>query len=66
MSSPIANLNRALITDIRFRLYSGEISYTSAKNEAQPIIAKMNARGAEIARETGVKYKPINFNSLMR
>lgn len=58
--------NRMRIEDIRFRLQTGEISYEQAKAEAKPIIAKMNARGAEIARESGFRYKPLSFTGLMR
>ena len=58
--------NRIKINDIRTRLQFGYISYDKARNEAQPIIAKMNARGAEISRESGTKYKPLSFAVLMR
>lgn len=58
--------NHIKIKDIRFRLLTGEISYVQAKTEAHPIIAKMNQLGAEISRESGIKYKPISFSSLMR
>jgi len=64
--TPQARRNRAQIGYIRCRLLTGLVSYEDAKNEARPIIDRINADGARIAREHGVKHKPITFTSLMR
>lgn len=63
---PDAQTNRFIINDLRYRLLNGEITYEQARAEAQPIIDRMNARGAEIARESGMRFKPLNFSYLMR
>ncbi len=57
---------RAKIRDIRARLLVGEIDHKTAKTEAMPIIAEMNARGAEIAKKYGQRYRPLSFAALMR
>lgn len=64
--TPEARQNRAEIAYIRCRLVCGLLSYEQARAEAAPIIARMNAVGARIARESGVKYRPITFTGLMR
>lgn len=64
--TPEALENRAKIADIRRRLLQGAITYDEAKTEAQPILARINATGARIAREHGFKHKPITFSTLMR
>lgn len=60
------DLYRAKINNIRARLLTGAIDYDTAKAEAKPIIAEMNAKGAEIAKKYGRKYKPLTFGYLMR
>lgn len=60
------DLYRAKINDIRARLITGVIDYDTAKAEAMPIIAEMNAKGAEIAKKYGRKFKPFTFGNLMR
>lgn len=63
---PEANRNRNKMADIRYRLLQGLITYEEARAEAQPIIDQINARGAEIARETGMGFKALSFSYLMR
>lgn len=63
---PEAKDNINALTTIRYHLVQGLTSYEQARAEAQPIIDRMNARGAEIARESGMKFKPLNFSYLMR
>ncbi len=64
--SPQANENRNKIADIRQRLLQGEITYEQARTEAEPILTQMNAVGARIARESGMKFKPLTFAYLIR
>jgi hypothetical protein len=60
------DINRAKIEYIRGRLLAGVIDYETAKAEAAPVIAEMNARGAEIARKYGQRFRPFSFGYLMR
>lgn len=64
--TPQARQNRAQIGYIRCRLITGLISYDEAKRQAKPILDQMNAAGARIARNHGVKYKPLTFTSIFR
>lgn len=57
---------RAKINYIKGRLQAGVIDYDTAKAEAAPVIAEMNARGAEIAKKYGMRHKPLTFGYLMR
>lgn len=58
--------NRDEVNFIRYRLLQGLISYEQARAEAQPIIDRMNARGAEIARESGMRFRPLTLSYLLR
>ena len=51
---------------IKFKFYTGQISYYQAKEEAQPVIDEMNAKGKEIAKKYNQRFKPFTFSSLMR
>lgn len=64
--TPEARENRLKMAEIRTKLLRGYITYDQAKTEAQPILARINARGAELARKHGFKYRPLTFASLMR
>lgn len=57
---------RNLIKEIKFKMQAGIITYAQAKAEAEPIIAKMNIRGREIAKKFGQKFKPFTFAYLIR
>jgi hypothetical protein len=57
---------RAKIEYIRGRLLAGVIDYETAKAEAAPVIAEMNAKGAEIARKHSMRFRPFTFGYLMR
>lgn len=61
-----AHRNRTTIESIRGRMLRGEITHTEAKAEAKPIIDAMNARAKELAKEYGVRFKPMTFEALMR
>jgi hypothetical protein len=58
--------NRTAIADIRRRMMMGELTPEQAKAEAAPIVARINASGAEIAKKYGRKFKPFSFAYLMR
>lgn len=60
------DIYRMKIQYIRGRLLAGVIDYDTAKAEAAPVIAEMNAKGAEIAQKYGRRYKPLTFGYLMR
>lgn len=64
--TPQAHANRAKIAEIRTKLHLGAITYEEARTLARPVIQGMNRRGAEIAKEYGVRFKPITFAALMR
>lgn len=57
---------RAEITTIRHLMNTGKITYTEAQAMAKPVIDAMNARGEQIAKEHGVKYKKLTFSYVMR
>ena len=44
----------------------GIIDYYEAKKEAEPIIEEMNAKGKEIAKQFGQRFKPFTFAYLIR
>ena len=60
------NNYRQLINDIKFKMQVGIIDYYQAKAEAEPIIAEMNAKGKEIAKKFGQRFKPFTFTYLIR
>jgi histidinol dehydrogenase len=64
--TPEAHSNRNALEEIKARMLAGEITPDEAKAEAQPIIDAINARGAEIAKEYGRKFKKLTFAYLMR
>jgi Fe2+ or Zn2+ uptake regulation protein len=64
--TPAARENQLKITSIRYRLLQGLVTYDEARAEAQPVIDRMNARGAEIARKSGVKHRLFTFAVLVR
>lgn len=51
---------------IRAKLSRGEISYTEAKSQAEPIIASINAKAREIAKKYGMRPRLVSFNEIMR
>ena len=60
------DIYKAKINYIKGRLREGVIDYDTAKAEAAPVIAEMNAKGAEIAKKYGMRHKPLTFGYLMR
>ncbi len=61
-----AHENRQIIAELRSKFLHGEITYSEAEKIARPILAKMNERGKEIAKEYGGKFKPLTFSYLIR
>ncbi len=62
----IAVDNRAAIAEIK-RLYDlGVINRVKAQQLAQPVLDRINARGAEIAKKRGQKPYKLDFISAMR
>lgn len=61
-----AKQNREDIQEIKMSLALGYISYDEAKEEARPILDRINDRGREIAKKYGKKYYPITFTEIMR
>ena len=64
--TPKAHANRNLVELTRKRLMCGEISYEQAKDILRPAIEEMNERGAQIAKQYGLKFRKITFTSLVR
>jgi hypothetical protein len=58
--------NREAISRIKMDLALGLISYSEAKNQAEPIIAGINKKSIEIAKKYGMKPKLVSFATLMR
>lgn len=58
--------SRAFFAHIRALLNSGAITYEKAKEMATPSIDEMNARGKEIAKEHGKKFRPFTFTGVIR
>jgi len=59
--------NRADIAEIKRRYVTGEIDREEAKRLADPILERINARAAEIARRHGKKnYPALGFVDAMR
>lgn len=58
--------NRQAIEEIKRAYTLGEITREEAKEKAQPIIDRINAKGKEIAKKYNKRYSPISFIGLMR
>lgn len=58
--------NRDAIKSIASDLNRGLITYIEAQAKAKPFIDRINKRGEELAKEHGMKHKPITFRYLMR
>lgn len=58
--------NRTKIAAIKLLYDTGEISREEAKRLAQPILDRINTRGAEIAKAQGRKALRLDFVSAMR
>ena len=62
----IADENRATFDHFRALLASGAITYEQAKAQAGPTLDAMNAKGAEIAKRHGKKFRPFTFSKIIR
>lgn len=49
---------------IRFALEHNAISYDGATKRVKPLLDKLNAAGASIAKKYGMKYRKITFENL--
>ncbi len=59
--------NRVDIADIKRKYLSGQISREEAKKLAKPILDKVNARSAEVAKKHGRRqYYKLDFINAMR
>lgn len=61
-----AKQNREQIDAIKALLASGQISYAEAREQAEPIIAKINAIAKEIAKKYSVRPRLISFSEIFR
>lgn len=58
--------NRTKIEEIKKAYNLGLITREEAKEKAQPIIDRINAKGKEIAKKYNKRFSPISFIELMR
>jgi polyhydroxyalkanoate synthesis regulator phasin len=58
--------SRNKIANIKALYLQGKITFDEAKKQVQPILEKMNAKGKEIAKEHGMKFKPFTFTGVFR
>lgn len=58
--------NQEKIADIKRRMVAKELSYEDAKLEAQPVIDRINAKAAEIAKKYNKRAKKLSFSEIMR
>ncbi len=58
--------NREAIEEIRNKLNYGLITYDEAKAQAEPVIARMNQRAREIAKNYGRIHRSFKFEEIMR
>lgn len=61
-----AQENRTKIEAIRAQLSRGFITYEQAKQQAEPVIAKINAKAKEIAKKYNQRPRLVSFNEIMR
>lgn len=58
--------NRAEIADIQLRYLSGEINREDAERLGQPVLDRINARAATIAKKHNRRPYKITFSEAMR
>lgn len=66
MVSKEAIANRIAIADIKRQYALGLITREKARQEAEPIIKRINKRQAEIAKKWNKRHYPLDFVSLFR
>lgn len=54
------------LEQIKYRLFSNQITYQQAKADAKPIIDEMNSIGREIAARHGRKFRGFSFAAIIR
>ena len=63
---PSALEARQEVSHLVLRATTGDLSYDEAKALAEPYLAIMDAKGAEIARKHGKRYTPRSFGYFLR
>lgn len=58
--------NREKIEAIKAQLSCGQIAYDEARTQAEPIIAKINAKAREIAKKYNQRPRLVSFNEIFR
>lgn len=58
--------NRERIEAIRAQLSHGLITYDDARQQAEPIIAAINAKAREIAKKYSQRPRLVSFNEIFR
>ncbi len=57
---------RDKIQFIKAEFMAGGITYDEAKAKAQPVIDEMNLVAKRVAKEHGMRHKPISFINVFR
>lgn len=57
---------REFFEHLRGLLQAGAITYDQAKEKSADKLTEMNARGAEIAKKHGKRFRPFTFSGMMR
>ena len=58
--------NRAFFDHVRKLLLSGAITQEQAKDQTKERLEEMNAKGLEIAKKHGKRFRPFTFAGVMR
>ncbi len=66
MAEEMGTNYRAQIQAVRGQYLRGEIDLDQAKAKVQPMLDAMNAKGKEISKEHGMRYKPLSFGYVFR
>lgn len=61
-----AKQNREKINAIKASLANGQISYAEAREQAEPVITKINAAAKEIAKKYSMRPRLVTFNEIFR
>ena len=58
--------NRAKIDQIKADLHNGRIDYAEATRQTNEILEAVNAKGQQIAKKYGKRYRPITAREVLR
>lgn len=61
-----AKQNREKINALKTALALGRITYDEARQQAEPIIATINAKAREIAKKYNQRPRLVSFNEIFR